>query len=169
MANEITIKLIANITRISTGPNYEEAVELGTRYWETVLAGPPDPAAKEAADKALSRLMGCRAKLSGRKYTWKDKILWALNMKKKELALRRPVDLQSGFSMSWVPAYDLSAAHLDCQIDSSNASDNTQYCNEIHQCYNAQQGMAEDQQPEYYVYNSCDGRSPSFLQCPEEP
>lgn len=74
MANEIAIKLIANITRTSTGPEYEEAIELGTKYWETVLTGRPDTAAKEAADLALSQLLGCRVEVSGRKHTWREKI-----------------------------------------------------------------------------------------------
>ena len=54
MANDVAVKVIANITRTSTGPEYEEAIETGAKYWDSVLAGRPDPAAKEAADRALS-------------------------------------------------------------------------------------------------------------------
>ena len=83
MANDITVAIIAKleITKTRTGPEYHEAVEMGTKYWETVLAGRPDPVAKEAADRALSRLMNCRAQVSGRtkKTTWKDKILRAFS------------------------------------------------------------------------------------------
>ena len=81
MANDIAVAIIAKITRTSTGPEYYEAVEMGTKYWETVLAGRPDPVAKEAADRALSRLLNCRAEVSGRtnKTTWKDKILRAFS------------------------------------------------------------------------------------------
>lgn len=78
MANEVAVKVIANITRTSAGPEYEEAIETSTRYWETVLAGRPDPAAKEAADRALSQLLGCRAEVSGQKRTWRAKILGEL-------------------------------------------------------------------------------------------
>ncbi|MDD1735858.1 MAG: hypothetical protein LUQ21_00125 [Methanothrix sp.] len=69
MANEIAIKLIANITRTSAGPEYDEAIETGAKYWDSVLAGRTDQAAKEAADRALSQLLGCRAEVSGRKHT----------------------------------------------------------------------------------------------------
>lgn len=79
MANEITIKLIANITRTSAGQEYDEAIEAGAKYWETVLTGRPDQAAKEAADRALSLLMGCQAEVSGRKHTWREKILRAFS------------------------------------------------------------------------------------------
>jgi len=75
LANEVAFKLIANITRISSGQEYEKAIETGAKYWDSVLAGRPDPAAKEAADRALSSLLGCRAEVSGRKHTWKGKIL----------------------------------------------------------------------------------------------
>ena len=77
MANDIAVAIISKleITKTCTGPEYYEAVETGTKYWETVIADRPDPAAKEAADRALSRLLNCRAQVSGVKYTWKDKIL----------------------------------------------------------------------------------------------
>ena len=75
MANEVAVKVIANITRTSAGPEYEEAIETGTKYWYSVLAGRLDPAAKEAADRALSQLLGCRAEVSGKNHTWKEKIL----------------------------------------------------------------------------------------------
>ena len=77
LAHEVAVKVIANITRTSAGPDYEEVIELGTKYWDSVLAGRPDPAAKEAADRALSQLLGCRAEVSGRKHTWREKILRA--------------------------------------------------------------------------------------------
>ena len=79
MANDIAVKVIANITRTSAGPEYEKAIETGAKYWYSVLAGRPDPEAKEAADLALSQLLGCRAHVSGRKNTWKDKILRAFS------------------------------------------------------------------------------------------
>jgi hypothetical protein len=58
--------------------DYEKAIELGTKYWDTVLNGRPNPAAKESADRALSQLLGCRADVSGRKHTWKEKFLMVL-------------------------------------------------------------------------------------------
>ena len=79
MANEIAVKVIANITRTSAGPEYEKAIETGAKYWDSVLAGRPDQAAKEAADRALSQLMGCRAEVSGRRHTWREKILRAFS------------------------------------------------------------------------------------------
>lgn len=79
MANDIAAKVIANITRTSAGPEYEKAIETGAKYWYSVLAGRPDPAAKEAADRALSQLLGCKAEISGRRHTWKDKILRAFS------------------------------------------------------------------------------------------
>ena len=79
MANEIAVKLTAKFARVSAGPDYEDAIEKSTRYWETVLIGRPDPAAKEASDKALSRLLGCDARISSRKLTWIDKFLRALS------------------------------------------------------------------------------------------
>jgi hypothetical protein len=79
LANEIAVKLTAQFARTSTGPDYDDAIEKGTRYWETVLTGRPNPAAKEASDKALSRLLGCDARISGRKLTWIDKFLKALS------------------------------------------------------------------------------------------
>ena len=79
MANDVAVKVIANITRTSTGPEYEKAIETGAKYWDSVLAGRPDPAAKEAADRALSQLLGCRAEISGRKHTWREKILRAFS------------------------------------------------------------------------------------------
>jgi len=81
LANDIAVAIIGKITKTRTGPEYYEAVETGTKYWETVLAGRRDPAAKEAADRALSRLLNCRAEVSGRtnKTTWKDKILRAFS------------------------------------------------------------------------------------------
>lgn len=75
MANDVAVKVIANITRTSAGPEYEKALETGAKYWDSVLAGRPDPEAKEASDRALSQLLGCRAEVSGRKHTWKEKIL----------------------------------------------------------------------------------------------
>ena len=75
MAHEVAVKVIANLTRTSAGPEYDEAVKTSAKYWDSVLAGRPDPAAKEASDRALSQLMGCRAEVSGRKHTWKEKIL----------------------------------------------------------------------------------------------
>ena len=79
MANEIAVKLTAKFAKTSIEPDYEDAIEKGTRYWETVLIGRPDPAAKEASDKALSKLLGCDARISGRKLTWIDKFLKALS------------------------------------------------------------------------------------------
>ena len=79
MANDIAVAIIGKITKTRTGPEYYEAVETGTKYWETVLAGRPDPVAKEAADRALSTLLNCRAQVSGMKHTWKDKILRAFS------------------------------------------------------------------------------------------
>jgi hypothetical protein len=75
LANEIAVKLIANITSNTTGQEYEDAVKKGARYWEMVLAGRPSPASKEESDLALSRLLGCDAGISGRKLTWTDRIL----------------------------------------------------------------------------------------------
>ena len=79
MANDVAVKVIANITRTSAGPEYEKALETGAKYWDSVLAGQPDPAAKKAADLALSRLLGCRAEVSGRRHTWREKILRAFS------------------------------------------------------------------------------------------
>ena len=133
MASEITIKLIANITRTSAGLEYDEAVKTGTKYWDSVLTGRPDSAAKEAADHALSQLLGCRAEVSGRKHTWKEKILKGLTGGKNwPLAANCPPIRCS------IRSIDFSATHLDRQIDSGNASDNTKYCDNVHQGDNAQ-------------------------------
>jgi hypothetical protein len=70
--------VIANITRTSTGPEYEKAIETSAKYWYSVLTSRPDSVAKVAADLALSQLLGCRAEVSGRKHTWKEKILKGL-------------------------------------------------------------------------------------------
>jgi len=79
LANEVAVKVIANITRTSASPEYDEAVKTGAKYWDSVLAGRPDQAAKEASDLALSQLLGCRAEVSGRKHTWREKILRAFS------------------------------------------------------------------------------------------
>jgi len=79
LAHEIAVKLTAKFSRVSAGPDYEDAIEKGTRYWETVLIGRPDPAAKEAADIALSRLLRCNAQVSGRRYSWQDRLLRAFS------------------------------------------------------------------------------------------
>jgi hypothetical protein len=79
LANEVAVKVIANITRTSTGLEYEKAIETGAKYWCSVLADQTDPEAKKAADLALSQLLGCRAEVSGRKHTWREKILRAFS------------------------------------------------------------------------------------------
>ena len=85
MANDIAVAIVSKleITKTRTGHEYYEAMETGSKYWESVLAGRPDPVAKEAADRALSRLLNCRAQVSGtvrtNKTTWKDKILRAFS------------------------------------------------------------------------------------------
>ena len=108
MANEITIKLIANISRIPAGPEYEKAIETGAKYWYSVLAGRPDQAAKEASDLALSQLLGCRADVSGRRHTWREKILKELTGGKNwPLAANCPPIRCS------IRSIDFSATHLD--------------------------------------------------------
>ena len=79
MAHDIAAKVIANITPISTGQEFEDAIVTAARYWDTVLTGKPDPEAKVVADRALSKLLGCKASVSGRKHAWKDKILSAFS------------------------------------------------------------------------------------------
>ena len=83
MARDISTELIDRIplpeSILRGSPEYDEAVEAGALYWATVIAGRPDPAAKESADRALSRLIGYKASVSGRKHAWKDKILRAFS------------------------------------------------------------------------------------------
>lgn len=81
MAHDISSELIDRISLLDPNnrgsPEYDEAVEAGALYWASVISGRPDPVAKESADQALSRLLGCKASVSGRRQTWKDKILSA--------------------------------------------------------------------------------------------
>ena len=71
--------IIAKVSQTTSGSSYEDAVQKGTVYWELVLAGKDATAAKQAADEALSRLMGCTAHVSGRKLTWKETVLRAFS------------------------------------------------------------------------------------------
>jgi hypothetical protein len=83
LARDISAELIDHIPLsdmdLRGSPEYDEAVEAGALYWASVISGRPDLAAKEAADRALSRLIGCKVSISGRKQAWKDKILRAFS------------------------------------------------------------------------------------------
>lgn len=83
MARDISAELIDHIPlpdpNLRGSPEYDEAVEAGALYWNSVISGRPDLLAKESADRALSRLIGCKASVSGRKHAWKDKILRAFS------------------------------------------------------------------------------------------
>ncbi len=74
MGKDIATQLIGKITSPTPGPDYERAIETAALYWDSVLAGRPDPKAKAAADRALSHLLGCRAEVRGRRLGLKDKI-----------------------------------------------------------------------------------------------
>lgn len=74
-ANEIAKAIIAKLTEVSSGPEYDEAVQAGTAYWELVLSGKDATAAKQTNDAALSRLLGCSARVHGRKLTARE-LIW---------------------------------------------------------------------------------------------
>lgn len=76
MANDIAKKIIANIlrNRPQTGPEYDEAVRTGTEYWLRILESRNSTAAKEAHDAAMTRLLGCRAEVQGRRYNLIERI-----------------------------------------------------------------------------------------------
>lgn len=65
MANNISRGLIQKLTT-RRGPEYDEAVQAGVDYWETVLAGRPNEKLKRIADDALSKLIGCNVQVTGR-------------------------------------------------------------------------------------------------------
>lgn len=66
-AETIARTLIAKVSKARAGPEYEAAVMAAAVYWDTVMDGEPRPEAKEAADQALSKLLGMRAGMTGRK------------------------------------------------------------------------------------------------------
>jgi hypothetical protein len=78
LAREIAEIIIQRIKDFPPGPEYNEAVRAGAVYWETVLAGKPDLRKKEAADEALSKLLGCRAQVAGRKLGFREMISRAI-------------------------------------------------------------------------------------------
>jgi ribulose bisphosphate carboxylase small subunit len=78
LANEIARTIIARLPGIKAGPEYDEAIRTGTAYWETVLAGRPNTAEKQAADEALSRLLRCDAQVSGRRIGLIEKVSRAI-------------------------------------------------------------------------------------------
>jgi hypothetical protein len=79
LAEQIATSVIAKILTEQSGPAYEEAVRAGAAYWRLVLDGKDATAAKQEADEALSRLLGCTAQVSGRKLSWKEKIARAFS------------------------------------------------------------------------------------------
>ena len=66
------------MSKIDTGPEYEESVRTGAEYWRLVLAGKDATAAKAASDAALSRLLGCSAQVAGRKLGLRERISRAI-------------------------------------------------------------------------------------------
>lgn len=74
MAEDLARGIIGKLTPIETGPEYDEAVQAGSLYWLHVLKGKDLAEAKRAADEALSRLLGCRAEISGKKRTLRERL-----------------------------------------------------------------------------------------------
>jgi hypothetical protein len=67
------------VSKADTGPEYDSAIQAGAIYWQLVLAGKDTAAAKQASDAALSRLLGCSARVNGRKLRLREQILRALH------------------------------------------------------------------------------------------
>ncbi len=59
--------LIAKVSRVRSGSEYDAAVKTGIQYWLSVLADKPDLAAKRKHDKAMSALLKCQFEMTGRK------------------------------------------------------------------------------------------------------
>lgn len=59
--------IIAKVSKVRAGPEYDAAVGTGTAYWLSVLADKPDLAAKRKHDKAMSALLKCQFEMTGRK------------------------------------------------------------------------------------------------------
>ena len=74
MAHDIARALISKLTKTTSGPEYEEAVQTGAAYWLQVLQGQDSQATKQAHDVAMSRLLGCTAHIEGRRLGLKEKI-----------------------------------------------------------------------------------------------
>jgi hypothetical protein len=76
LASDITKKIIANVTRNKpqAGPEYDEAVRTGTEYWTRVLEGKNAIAAKEAHDMAMTRLLGCKTEVRGKRYNFFERV-----------------------------------------------------------------------------------------------
>lgn len=66
-ADLVTKSLIAKVSRVRSGPEYDAAVKTGIQYWLSVLADRPDPTAKKKHDKAMSALLKCQFEMTGRK------------------------------------------------------------------------------------------------------
>jgi hypothetical protein len=66
-ADLVTKSLIAKVSRVRSGPEYEAAVKTGIQYWLSVLADRPDLTAKKRHDKAMSALLRCQFEMTGRK------------------------------------------------------------------------------------------------------
>jgi len=79
LAEDIARCIIAKVSKATAGAAYEDAIQAGVVYWELVLTGKDATAAKQAADEALSRLLGCTVHVLGRKQNLKEKILRAFS------------------------------------------------------------------------------------------
>ena len=66
-ADLVTKSLIAKVSRIRSGPEYEAAVKTGIQYWLSVLTDRPDLTAKKRHDKAMSALLKCQFEMTSRK------------------------------------------------------------------------------------------------------
>lgn len=67
------------MSQIDTGLEYDRAVQTGSEYWLLVLSGKDATAAKQASDAALSKFLGCSARVNGRKLRLRERILRALH------------------------------------------------------------------------------------------
>lgn len=74
-ADLVARSLIAKVCKIREGPEYDEAVRAGKTYWLSVLANRPDDRAKKKSDKALSKLLGMQAMMTGRKMSRKENLM----------------------------------------------------------------------------------------------
>ena len=79
MAHDVSQTIISKVSLVSSGPEHDEAVRTGAIYWRLVLDGKDATAAKAAHDAAMSRLMGCSARIDGRKLGWKERLSRVFN------------------------------------------------------------------------------------------
>lgn len=71
--------IIAKVSKVRAGPEYDAAVGTGTAYWLTVMAGKPDAAAKQRFDEAMSVLIGCRVAVLLKRKTRIENLKRAIN------------------------------------------------------------------------------------------